>query len=105
MSITEPAAPLRRMFRYTIPVDDRSHIIHLTGDPLHVANGITLDEVEFWAEYADGTPGKARQFRVFGTGQPLPLDARWVGTCPRVSGLVWHLYELVSDEEVCPGGC
>jgi hypothetical protein len=32
---------------------------------------------------------------VFGTGQPLPEDAGWRGTCDRTpDGLVWHLYEL-----------
>jgi hypothetical protein len=89
----------RRMFRYTVPVDDRPWTFDLTGDPVHVANGVTLDEVDFWAEYAEGVPKAARRFQVFGTGHPLPENARWVGTCPRVSGLVWHLYEIVSDEE------
>jgi hypothetical protein len=89
----------RRMFRYTIPVDDKEWTQWLTSDPVHVANGRTLDEVEFWAEYTEGAPKRHRSFRVFGTDHPLPANARHVGTCPRVSGLVWHLYELVSDEE------
>jgi hypothetical protein len=68
--------------------------------------------VEFWAEFTAGAPKTPRRFQVFGTGHPLPPDARHVGTCPRVSGLVWHLYELVSADEkpalaapqlTCPG--
>lgn len=96
MNATKPSA--RRMFRYTIPVDDQVWAFDLAGDPVHVGSGATLDEVDFWAEYAEGAPRRARRFQVFGTGHPLPANARWVGTCPRMSGLVWHLYELVSDE-------
>lgn len=94
-----PQSGVRRMYRYTVPVDDRPHTEHLTSNPVHVANGTTLDEVEFWAEHADDAPKTARRFQVFGTGHPLPANARWVGTCPRVSGLVWHLYEIVGDGE------
>jgi hypothetical protein len=90
------------MFRYTVPVDDQARAFDLTGDPVHVAGGITLDEVDFWAEFTDGAPRRARRFRVFGIGQPLPGNARWAGTCPRVSGLVWHLYEIAGDEEMTP---
>lgn len=85
----------RRVFRYTVPVDDKAWTFDLTGDPVHVANGATLEEVEFWAELTDGAPKKARQFQVFGTGHPLPDGARYVGTCPRTpEGLVFHLYDV-----------
>jgi hypothetical protein len=95
-----PARPERRMFRYTVPVDDRPWTFDLTSDPVHVANGRLLDEVEFWAECTESTPKAGRTFQVFSTGHPLPANARYVGTCPRVSGLVWHLYELVRSEEI-----
>ena len=94
-----PKRAARRMFRYTVPVDDQAWTFDLTGDPVAVAGGATLDEVEFWAEHTDGAPKMPRRFQVFGTGHPLPPNARHVGTCPRVSGLVWHLYEIVSDGE------
>ena len=83
----------RQVFRYTVQVDDQPHVIHLTHDPLHVDNGATLDEVDFWAEHDDGGEYPA-VFQVVGTGQPLP-DGVYVGTCPRTrEGLVWHLYRL-----------
>jgi hypothetical protein len=83
----------RRMFRYTVPVDDRSHELALAGDPVAVA-AASDGVVEFWAE-DHGEPKAIRDFRVFGTGHPLPDAAQWVGTCPRTeSGLVWHLYEM-----------
>ena len=85
----------RQVFRYTVPVDDRPHVIHLTSDPLHVANGVTLDEVEFWAEHDMDAPEYPAAFQVAGTGQPLPDGALYVGTAPRTrEGLVWHLYRL-----------
>ena len=85
----------RQIFRYTVPVDDQPHVIHLTGDPLHVANGVTLDEVEFWAEHDMDAPEYPAAFQVVGTGHPLPDGALYVGTAPRTrEGLVWHLYRL-----------
>lgn len=90
------------MFRYWVPVDDRWHEIGLTGDPVAVA-AASSREVEFWAEYEDDGLMVDRQFRVYGTGHPLPRpeDARWVGTCPRLpNGLVWHLYERLQPDPV-----
>jgi hypothetical protein len=93
----------RRMFRYTIPVNGQPRAFDLTGDPVYVAGGATLDEVDFWAEHADGAPERPRWFQVFGTGHPLPPGARWAGTCPRDRGIVWHLYEIVSGKEAGNG--
>lgn len=83
----------RRMFRYVVPVDDRAHEFKLTGDPVAVAAD-SLKRVEFWAEHDEDAGATDRTFRVFGTGQPLPHGAVWRGTCPRIAGLVWHLYEV-----------
>lgn len=104
MSTAEPPPPVRQMFRYTVPVDDRSWAFDLTGDPVAVANGYMLDEVDFWAEHTEGAPKKARRFQVFGTGHSLPPGARHVGTCLRSAGLIWHLYELAGDEREVPDG-
>lgn len=76
----------------------------LTGDPVFVANGPMPTVVEFWAEHDSSAPSSLRVFQVFGTGHPLPPDARYVGTCPRTAdGLVWHLFELVGDETGASG--
>jgi hypothetical protein len=82
----------RQMHRYAVPVDDQRHRFSLTCSPVAVA-AADIDRVEFWAEDTDDA-GMIRAFQVFGTGHPLPADARWVGTCQRISGLVWHLYEV-----------
>jgi hypothetical protein len=84
----------RRMFRYTVPVDDQRHEFPLTGDPVAVA-AHGLDQVDFWAEHDDADGRTDRAFQVFGTGQPLPSGARWLGTCLRTAaGHIWHLYEV-----------
>lgn len=84
----------RRMYRYAVPINDQAHLIELSGDPVGVAAAIDTWSVEFWAEYTAGAPQVNRAFQVFGTGHPLPEGACWIGTCPRVAGLVWHLYEM-----------
>ena len=85
----------RQVYRYTIPVDDKPHTFPLTHDPLHVANGAALDEVDFWAEHDSGSDERAATFQVFATGQALPDGALHVGSCRRgLEGLVRHLYRL-----------
>jgi hypothetical protein len=85
----------RKVFRYEVPVDGNAHVFALTGDPVAVA-AVGDNGVEFWAEHDwRKEPGLSRAFRVFGTGQPLPEDVTWAGTCQRSpGGLVWHLYEV-----------
>ncbi len=87
----------RKMYRYEIPIDDQSHVIGLTHSPVASSaapRGSHGWAVEFWCEHTEGAPPSRRTFQVFGTGHPLPEDARWVATCVRESGLVWHLYEI-----------
>lgn len=86
-------ADSRKMFRYEVPVDGQPHEHLLASDPVAVAAPV-LECVEFWAEQDPEVVPARRVFQVFGTGHPLPDGARWVGTCPRIGGLVWHLYEL-----------
>lgn len=84
----------RKMFRYVVSVDDEPHTVALSHSPVAVA-AIGAWSVEFWAEHTEGATQVKRSFQVFGTGHPLPDNARWVGTCRRTeSGLVWHLYEV-----------
>lgn len=88
----------RQVFRYTVPIDEQPHVIQLTGDPLHVANGTLIDEVEFWAEHDMDAPEYPAVFQVVGTGDPVPDGAVHAGTTPRDAvGGVWHLYRLPLD--------
>jgi hypothetical protein len=91
----------RTIFRYTVPVDGKPWTQWLTSDPVAVANGVTPDEAEFWAEFTAGAPKAPRRFQVFGTGHPLPLNARCIciSAAWTPDGVCWHLYELVSNEK------
>lgn len=80
--------------RYEVPVDDQWHALELSGAILHVASR-RPEVVEVWALVAG--PEMRREFRVFGTGQPLPEDIdvhMYRGTALAADGrLVWHLWE------------
>ncbi|MGC4886612.1 DUF7352 domain-containing protein [Micromonospora sp. DT227] len=97
----------RRIFRYTIPVDDQWHTIPLSG-PVVMVGAQLADVVEFWAIHSPGAPQLARKFRVFGTGQPLPDDAKtYVGTVEvraPLGRLVWHLMEHAHPEPIISEG-
>ena len=102
------------MHRYVVRADGQPHTFQLAcGDytgVLHVAASLgrpgNIEEpaetgaggihvVEFWAEHDTDLAEEPRTFQVFGTGQPLPDGAHWVGTCDRTpDGHVPHLYEL-----------
>lgn len=96
----------RCMFRYVVPDDGAVHLHRLSHNPVAVAAcSEPYDAVEFWAEHTEGGPQLLRAFRVYGTGNVLPADAAWVGTCPRTSrGIVFHLYELPVKAPPFPGG-
>lgn len=83
------------IFRYEVPVDDRWHRIELSG-ALYSVGCRTIDVVEFWA-LSSGGPAISRDFRVYGTGHPLPAEFEYVGTAVAPGGaLVWHLVERPS---------
>lgn len=78
------------VYRYEVPVDDEWHAHDIHGNILHVA-GRSTAVVEFWV-LRQGERFRRREFRVFGTGQPLPEDrGHYIGTVVH-PGLVWHLF-------------
>jgi hypothetical protein len=88
------------MIRLEVPVDDEWHPIRLPygAGPHHIACR-RADVVEFWTytliPIVDDGP--AREFRVFGTGQPYSLhEVAYHGTAIAPGGqLVWHLFERI----------
>jgi hypothetical protein len=92
----EAAEPPRRMLRWEVPVDDRPHKVRALF-PRHVESR-HADVVEFWSDQS-GPRYPEISYQVFGTGQPLPPSATWIGTCiPHDRpDLVWHLYEVGSE--------
>jgi hypothetical protein len=88
--MSQPSA----MYRHRLYVDGAPHEFTITGDPVHVeAAGNTY--VDFWTLHAPRTFPQRRMFQAFGTGQPLPGGARYIGTTGRTpAGLIWHLFEI-----------
>lgn len=88
-----------RIFRYEVPVDDKWHEISTGSDVLHVDCVRTPYVVEFWAGAGEGI---VREYRAFGTGQPLPGGVVYEGSVVAARGaampLVWHLVSRVSRD-------
>jgi hypothetical protein len=92
-----------KVLRWEIPIDDEDHPVTFAGNVSYVAitsliPGIGTGKLEFWTfddtSYTnDPDVPRARLFRVFGTGQEVPKGYFLIGTAPRVSGLVFHLFE------------
>lgn len=79
------------IYRYEVPVDDQWHELTLSGAVVHV-DSRRIASIEVWALCSDG-PTTRRQFRVYGTGQPIDEpNLRHVGTAVAPT-LVWHLME------------
>jgi hypothetical protein len=90
----------RVIFKYTVPVDDRTHSFELNGPDavVHVASqtGDTNDGVQMWVEYDRSAFHRGmRHFRVIGTGHPIEQNERYIGTamCPP---FVWHVVEVIT---------
>lgn len=82
----------RAIYRYEVPVDDAWHRVDVSGPILHV-DSRDVATVEVWA-WHEGQSTAGRELRVFGTGQPIPEGAKYVGTAiPPGGHLVWHLME------------
>jgi hypothetical protein len=88
-----------RIFRHTVPVDDRWHRVVTQGSIVHVATR-DVRVAEIWARHVDGAAPQVRWMRVYGTGQDIPDDLVYLGTCVAPEGLVWH---LVENPHIDPG--
>jgi hypothetical protein len=96
----------RRIWRYEVPVDDHWHTHPLSGQIVHVS-AQRPDVVEFWAVHFPDAPQLERRFHVFGTGQPIPDNARkHIGSVEvhaPLGRLVWHLMEHAHSGDFRPG--
>jgi hypothetical protein len=88
---------MRTVWRAEVPVDDREHQVTMPLSqraPLMRVEARTPHIVEAWFEVdTDALAPITYVMRVFGTGQPIPDEWAWLGTCLAAGGqLVWHLY-------------
>lgn len=89
---------MRTIFRYKIAITDKSVLLMPSGAkvlPSPPGDRNNGSEIEIWAQVDDTQPTERREFRVVGTGNPMPDDCdTFIGTVITHGGqFVWHLFE------------
>jgi hypothetical protein len=60
-----------------------------------VVSGSLARALTLWAEVESNNVKEKRVFKIYGTGDEIKEDAKYVGTAFDKDGVfVWHLYEL-----------
>lgn len=87
----------KRVLKWNVAVDDTPQVIG-AGKVLHVACQFSPESVQVWTEESALTEGAQRTVQVYGTGQPIPFDAVYLGSTVTGNGaLVWHLYDVTFE--------
>ena len=85
---------MKRIWKYQVggpPTVARTHqAMPQSARILHVDS--QEEEIFIWAEFENPEPTNERCFAIYGTGNPIPKDAQYVGTT-QVTPFVWHVYE------------
>lgn len=91
---------MKTVFKYKVDVGPPMSV-KLPADYkiLHVESQTWGGSISFWAEIKPWMISWPHIFCVYGTGQDIPDNAKWIGTSLSDSDLVWHLYELMDDKE------
>lgn len=77
----------------TIPMRPGARVVHF-GDQFDSFTIWYETTVPGWSHQDDATiVDLARQFSIVATGETIPDDWRYIGTCIRPT-TVWHLYEI-----------
>ncbi|MGH3493905.1 MAG: DUF7352 domain-containing protein [Sciscionella sp.] len=91
---------MRTIYRYELPIVDRP-VVQMPADAVILPSPPSPrgHSIEIWAEVDDQEPLEPRAFRIVGTGNPIPEDARqFVGTVVTHGGqYVWHVFEATGD--------
>lgn len=95
---------MKRVLKWTVPVDDDEHKIG-AGPVALVACQHGSDTVQVWTEEEHGSSASfenARNVRVYGTGHLVPVEWEHLGSVI-VGRFVWHLYAEPVESDL-PGG-
>ena len=91
----------RRIYRYRLPITD-APALQLPAGAAVLSVGTPrdgTDQIDMWALIDVQNLGleQLREFRVVGTGNPVPDDCgRFIGTIPIRGGrLIFHVFEVV----------
>jgi len=97
MSTTTREELKARIYKVTIPIDGKTHIISLQPRQF-LSVGNQHGSVVMWFEANINQEPEERGFRVFLTGEELPELCKYIGTTsfdtPEISPFVAHLYQV-----------
>jgi hypothetical protein len=87
-------AGYQAIHRFTIPVDDADHKVNCLRFLAVDRRPNAIDLVDVFCLVDLEGPMTSREFRVVGTGHPVPEGYTYRGTAERADGaLVWHVME------------
>jgi hypothetical protein len=90
---------MKTIWKYSFPLGPLTRQIPRGGVVLSFAMQFNIPCI--WVLVDDGALMETRQFRIVGTGQPLPDpdNSKFIGTVLADGGnFVWHLFEIVKQE-------
>ncbi len=82
---------MKTIYKYPLSFDTFD-AIDLPANAEVVDFQFQADNPFIWCLHNTGIVIERRYFRVVGTGQQIPEDAKYIKSC-HVSGYVWHLFE------------
>jgi len=84
---------MRTIWKYPIFIVPSITIIYKPKGAILRYVGIQGPDPCVWFEVENTPRLEECIIKVFGTGQPIPDDGQYLGTCQQY-GYVWHLYEF-----------
>lgn len=90
------------IWRYRLPITD-APAVRMPSDAQVLSVGPPrgdADVLDMWVLVDLNADEETREFRIVGTGHPLPADAgRFVGTTKSHGGtLIWHVFEAAEQK-------
>ena len=88
---------MKAVWKWEFPITDHPQTVPMPHAAVPVAVQIQGEgeSICLWAEVWPDAPRVARRFAVHGTGHPIRVSERHIGTA-QDGALVWHLYEVYS---------
>ena len=83
---------IRSIWKYPLKIIDEEQELMIPQDGKIVYVDNQNHAPVLWIEVFPKSPKEARNFRVFGTGHPIPTFWNYIGTC-LLPPFVWHIYE------------
>ena len=87
----------RTVWKFELGLEDKGDVDMPVGAHIidvRMQNGVPC----IWAIVDSEGDRETRRFLIAGTGWPLPGAGRHVGTVHTDRGLVWHIFDVLSEE-------